>query len=182
MENYTSGHETRSRLLGDNRFEYPDNHIEADNRLSWFTGILDEKFGDNALYIHLVRDENEIAKSYLRRFKSGRSIVNHFAEGILMLEKGNIDSKTEQRVANMYVHTVNSNIEHFLKDKTNTVTISLKNIKSDFRDLWKQIGAKGNLNRALAEFDIRHNKSHGNPKGTLRFRLKLFLRRFFPGL
>jgi hypothetical protein len=35
ISNFTSGHETRARLLGEARLNYPDHHIEADNRLSW---------------------------------------------------------------------------------------------------------------------------------------------------
>ena len=34
--NYSSAHESRHGLIGDERLKYPENHIEADNRLSWF--------------------------------------------------------------------------------------------------------------------------------------------------
>ena len=43
VSNYTSAHESRSGLLGDAHFDYPDNHIESDNRLSWMLGRLDRK-------------------------------------------------------------------------------------------------------------------------------------------
>ncbi|MES9978612.1 MAG: hypothetical protein ABW107_07665, partial [Candidatus Thiodiazotropha sp. 6PLUC5] len=45
ITNYTTGHETRAHLTGDKRIDYPDNHIEADNRLSWILGRIDNKFG-----------------------------------------------------------------------------------------------------------------------------------------
>ena len=46
LDNYTSGHETRITKLGDERINFPENHIEADNRLAWFLGRLDEKYGN----------------------------------------------------------------------------------------------------------------------------------------
>jgi hypothetical protein len=52
ITNYTAGHETGSRKLGDDRFSYPDNHIEADNRLSWFPGTLEELYGNNAFQVN----------------------------------------------------------------------------------------------------------------------------------
>ncbi len=41
VTNCTSGHETRVNHVGPERLSYPSNHIEADNRLSWFLGRLD---------------------------------------------------------------------------------------------------------------------------------------------
>ena len=54
IENYTASHESKISLLGDQRLEYSQNHIEVDNRLSWFLGSLDKKYGDNAFYVHLI--------------------------------------------------------------------------------------------------------------------------------
>ena len=34
IENYTAAHESRSHLAGPERFAYPEDHIEVDNRLS----------------------------------------------------------------------------------------------------------------------------------------------------
>ncbi|MHC4834220.1 MAG: hypothetical protein ACYTFH_10095, partial [Planctomycetota bacterium] len=38
ITNYSAGHETRSGFLGQRRFDYPQNHIESDNRLAWLLG------------------------------------------------------------------------------------------------------------------------------------------------
>lgn len=43
IENYTASHESKIFLLGDKRLEYSQNHIEVDNRLSWFLGSLEKK-------------------------------------------------------------------------------------------------------------------------------------------
>jgi len=58
-----------------------------------------------------------------------------------------------------YCHTVNSNIELFLKDKTRKLEINLENIDRDFIQFWRFIGAEGDIDAALAEFNIRYNAS-----------------------
>jgi hypothetical protein len=46
--NFRAGHETNCRLLGGQRFGYPPNFIEIDNRLSWMLGRLERAYGDKA--------------------------------------------------------------------------------------------------------------------------------------
>ena len=60
-------------------------------------------------------------------------------------------------VALDYCHTVNSNIDLFLRDKTHTMEINLENIDQDFPAFWKLIGAEGEISAALAEFNNRYN-------------------------
>lgn len=38
IANYTSAHESRCGYLGKSRFDYPENDVEVDNRLSWVAG------------------------------------------------------------------------------------------------------------------------------------------------
>jgi len=61
--NYIAGHETRTALNGHARFAYPVGHIEADNRLSWLLGRLDDRYGDEAFYVHLQRDILDTARA-----------------------------------------------------------------------------------------------------------------------
>ena len=70
ITNYSSGHESRDNL----NFSYNNNHIEIDNRLSWFLGRLDSKYGDKAFYVHLMRDDKKVAASYEKRFYYKRGI------------------------------------------------------------------------------------------------------------
>ena len=51
IKNFTSGHETREKL----EVQYPDNHIEVDNRLAFFLGRIEKNYGDNAYYVFLKR-------------------------------------------------------------------------------------------------------------------------------
>jgi len=44
--NYTAGHDT-NRQPGPARLDYSARHIEIDNRLAWFLGGLDERYGDD---------------------------------------------------------------------------------------------------------------------------------------
>jgi hypothetical protein len=161
ITNYTAGHETRSRFVGRERLQYVDGHIEADNRLSWFLGRLDQQFGDGAFYVHLRKDDAETARSYARRkFKGG--IIPAYYEGILMgLDRGSdvqdLSPDTLLEVSRDYCETVNSNIELFLKDKSNKMTIRLESVQDDFARFWKEISAEGDLNAALAEWDVRYN-------------------------
>ena len=113
IKNFTCAHESRSGMLGADRFDYPENHIEADNRLSWLLGRLDETYGDNAVYVHLKRNGSDTALSFTKRY-SGGIIKAYRGEGILM---GLSEESYPMYVALDYCHTVNSNIDLFLKDK-----------------------------------------------------------------
>lgn len=159
IKNYSAGHETLSKQIGSARFEYPDNHIEADNRLSWFLGSLNGQFGNNAIYIHLIRNKEETVNSFNKRWKTGVSIIKAFAEGILMRPISQLNDIEKKAICAHYYETVNANIEHFLKDKDKKLIIRLENIKEDFLSFWHLIAAEGSIDQALNEFDILYNKS-----------------------
>lgn len=154
MTNYTASHESRSRLLGMDRFAYPENHIEVDNRLSWLLGRLDKIYGDNAFYVHLIRNINETAFSFIKRYNKG--IIKAYKSGIMM----KLPKDTPPfSVAKDYCITVNTNIRLFLKDKSNKMEFKLENAKHHFRKFWSLIDAKGDIYSALNEFNITYNKS-----------------------
>lgn len=159
ISNYTAAHESLSDKIGDARFEFSKNHIEADNRLSWQLGQMNDKFGKAAFYVHLKRDSKSIAKSYSRRFLLPKSMIYAYSNGIKKLPPEGLDAGTRLEVCLDYVDTVNSNIKHFLKDKPLKIEIDLGDIKSGFKDFWNAIEAEGNLDLALNEFDKKHNKS-----------------------
>ena len=154
ITNYTSAHESLLSHTGSERLNYAENHIEADNRLSWFLGRLDEAYGDNAYYVHLSRDPLATAESFSRRIDFG--ILKAYEQGILM-HKTHILSASE--IAADYIKTVESNIRLFLKDKSGKMDISLETIKTDFIKFWNNINAQGDLDKALKELDINYNAS-----------------------
>ena len=77
IKNYTTGHESRKNL----DIIFPDNHIEIDNRLSWFKGTLNENFGNDAIYA-FKRNKYEVAK-VLCNFYYRRGITKGFKYNLL---------------------------------------------------------------------------------------------------
>ena len=169
VTNYTAAHESqRRRDYGKPRdryrsLEYPDNHIEIDNRLSWFLGTLDERYGQEAFYVHLLRDREQVAASFLNRWEQrNTSIMFAFAWGILTHPFVEVERLPESRrldIARQYWDTVNGNIRLFLRDKPNQMTIWLDDIQDSFESFWRRIGAQGDLDAALVEWKKTYNAS-----------------------
>lgn len=150
--NFTVGHET-NRATGSARLEYPVGHIEVDNRLAWFLGRLDERYGDEAFYVHLLRDEEQVAASYDRRWHLHASMVRGFDKSICM------HPEPEPEAARDLVATVNANIRAFLRNKPHVITGDIDDVRAWFSRFASTIGAVGDLDAALADFDNRHNAS-----------------------
>lgn len=159
ITNYSCGHETRVKKIGEQRFAYPDNHIEADNRLAWFLGGLQENFGDDAFYVHLTRDRDETIDSFMRRWKNTGSIIKAFTEGVLLTTTLFMSKKDKEKICGFYYDTVNANIESFLENKPHKLTIKLNKIGKGFDAFWSAIHAEGDLEKAHRELRTRHNKS-----------------------
>ena len=173
IDNYSAAHESLIYAFGQSRFNYKDNHIEADNRLSWHLGQLDKLYGNNAFYVHLKRNRDKVANSYSKRFYN-RSIVDAFCEGIRSTPPEILSKEERLQACYDYVDTVDSNIESFMSDKTKTMIINLENIEDDFKEFWAKIAAKGSLENALNEFKVPHNPSS---KRKIQFfpRIKLYI-------
>ena len=174
IENFTSAHESLTKAFGKKRFEYPNNHIEVDNRLSWQLGQLYKLYGDNSFYVHLKRNRDKVAQSFFKRFYLRGSIIDAFCEGIRMSETENLSRKQRMQACYDYIDTVNSNIEYFGSDKKNFMTMNLENIQEDFIIFWKKIGATGNLEMALKVLKSKYNSTQ---KRKLRFfyRMRLII-------
>ena len=76
-----------------------------------------------------------------------------------------------------YCRTVTENIEDFLSDKPQKMTIRLENIEEDFKAFWIAIGAEGNQVEALQVFKKKHNASKGFLAREWARLLKLFGRK-----
>lgn len=180
MTNFTVGHESRASAYGPARFAYPDNHIEVDNRLSWFVGSLAEHHPD-AHYVHLLRDADATARSFLARWNvhpppprpRGRiarlrwqmqvrhpraSLISAFGNGLLMRGKPWPRHKRLE-VSRFLVDTVHANIRTFLADRPH-VAVRLETAAQDFAEFWEWVGAEGDLDAALSEWQVRHNARH----------------------
>lgn len=178
ITNYTSGHETLTKEFGNKRFDYKDWHIEADNRLSWQLGTLDKHFPDHVFYVHFKRDTNKVISSFEKRFYQPASIIDAFSEGIRKVPPEELNKQERTQACIDYIDTVNDNIECFIANKKNAMTISIENIKDEFPIFWNKIGAEGDLKKALNEFNVKYNASKSR-KILFLYELKLaVLKRF----
>lgn len=153
--NYTVGHESRAHVTV-GRLDYPDQHIEADNRLSWFLGGLGRRF-PAAVWVHLTRDPEQVAASYAERFHVRAGIMPAFASGVL--RRGPARPSERLELARLYVDTVAANLEAFLatQDPKRVVRMAIEQPHEPFDELWYLLGAEGNRQAAHAELDKRHN-------------------------
>jgi len=153
ITNYTSGHETRVGLVGADRLAYPADHIEVDNRLAWFPGRLAATYGDEAFYVHLRRDEAATAASFAKRWN--KPAMRAWRKGILW----DVDPGADRfELALDLVRTMNSNIEHFLGQRSQTMTVDIEAAEPAFREFWERIGAEGDLDAAVAQLAVRHHE------------------------
>jgi hypothetical protein len=168
--------------VGPARFDYPDRHIESDNRLCWFLGTMQERFPD-ALYVHLVRDPERVSESHAAKWVPGQPAYQPFewdlrhprrmwrrlqrrlappADAPLTIVRAfglGIARNMEGSAVNakFMVETVTANIRAFLSDK-HWLPLRLEQCAVDFPPIWDRIGAIGDLGDALAEFEVRHNE------------------------
>ncbi len=152
--NYTTAHESGHRMRYS--LQYPDNHIEVDNRLAWFLGRLHNMY-PTAYYVHLRRDAEAVVRSYAARKASEPTKMLH---GFMCAVKQGWHAGLLAEAREM-VATVNANIGHFLRDKRHTV-MNIETAIHLFPVFWKQIAAEGDLAAALAELAERYN---GGPAG-----------------
>lgn len=150
IANYTVGHETNSKQLGETRLIYPDNHIEIDNRLAWFLGRMDSLYGKDSFYIHLTRNPKEVALSYRDRWKLENGMVKMYWHGVHMKSQRLRGGRALEACEDM-ITTVTSNIDHFLKDKPLKMNFPIEKTQELLPVLWKNINAQGNIKKALAE-------------------------------
>lgn len=157
LTNYSVAHESRCNALGEERLHFPDNHIEIDNRLTWFLGRLDATYGKEAIYIHMTRDSETVAKSYGKRWNRETSIIRAYAYGILKRQEQHIGNTGD--ICLDYVETVNENIVQFLKDKPKSMTFRLENAEEDLPKFWSLIQGEGDFDAAKEAFANSANTS-----------------------
>lgn len=162
VQNFTTGHDSKSGQLAAERAVVPDNHIEIDTRLAWFLGRLAALDNGDVHYVHLTRDPDGIAQSYNKRWANRKGIMRGYCEGLLEREK-TLDDLT---IAQDMIATIDLNIAAFLKDRPHSV-IRLETLDTDLPAFFAKIGADVDVGKALSEFTQRHNRSR---------RLSLFTR------
>lgn len=152
ITNYTSGHETTTHGKLGNDFDFPDNHIEIDPRLSYFLPLLIQKY-PSALYVHLQRERESCIKSLSKR------------GSLTWFSQFHLGSKPDdmKKIAEIYydntVDLINTYYYIFRTLKQKFITIELNSITYDYIFFWDVIQAEGNKEKALSELKIKYNKS-----------------------
>lgn len=151
ITNYTSGHETH-RLHPERFPVYPDNHIEVDSHLSWMLGSLWQQEyhfkGDGVRYVHLWRDPEAVARSWLKR-----PTAHSTATMMFQLQR-------PATICDMLrlVDIVDSNIEEFLRGHMH-MKINIEQAGARWPKFWREIGAEGDMEAGRKEFTVRYNAS-----------------------
>lgn len=178
VDGYTSAHESRCQYLGSERVNYPQNHVECDNRLTWFMARLTNKYADNSVLVIVHRDKSEVAKSYNQRWYK-INIMKAYAQGILLrpLEGNDIS------VCRDYVDYVYEQMDFFSPMWRNVVHVDMRDLTPGITEVLELIGkpeAAGEVlnymksNRANLNSDgIKHRLS------VLKFNFKCMVRDLF---
>lgn len=162
MSNYTAGHETRARKTS-GRLDYPDQHIEVDNRLAWFLGGLESRYGDDPVYVHLRRDPEATAKSYSNRFYDTGGFMRGFGYGIISRTPvSSINGADRLQTSRLLVATITENIEAFLANKSKVIDIHIEQPHAGFDELWDMLGAEGDRRLGHVELKRRYNRAPRN--------------------
>lgn len=142
LDGMTAGHETRAGVLS-GRLEFPDNHVEVDNRLAWFLGGLAVRYSESeTFYVHLTRDSERVVESYLKRWHIKVSIVRAFYHGVLMRpEKPSVSQAREG--CRLFVATLDENIENYLSQRDNWCLVRVENLEQDFFAFMDKAGLTG---------------------------------------
>jgi len=162
IENYSSAHETVNDTKHAHAAPYtlpwPRHHIEIDNRLAWFLGVLERDFGSRPYYVHLTRERDATARSLAKR----RGIFQSFATTMMHRPFHAFDDMSDDdklEIAGFFFDVVTANIEMFLDDKPDKIRIPIEGPEAGFREFWAGIGATGDMDAALAEFSRRYHAS-----------------------
>ncbi len=148
MSNYTAGHESRVTRVGSDRFAYPPNHVEVDNRLAWMLGRLEQSFGKDAFYVHLKRKPEAVARSFDKRWGIKFGIISAYRNGILF---GAAGAEPYDVCVDM-IQTVDANISAFLADKPRKMDFQMESAERDWPVFWNAIGAEGDFEASLADW------------------------------
>jgi len=150
--------------LGDSRIDYPENHIECDNRLSWFLPRLTRKYSTSAVLVILNKDHQQIAESYNKRWHN-LGIMKAYSQGILMRDF----SENDVSVCKDYVESVYEHLSYFSKDWDKVVHVDLAAPETGIRDVLAYMDKSSHADEVISYMRTqRLNKSGMNFKDFLK--------------
>ncbi|MCK7598007.1 hypothetical protein M0G74_12055 [Microbulbifer sp. CAU 1566] len=179
IDGMTSGHEIHAGMI-EGRLQYPDNHIESDNRLVWFLGTLDRIYDDkDTFYVHLTRDHDKIARSYRDRWQGAICIARHFYHGTLMCRR-KPDMAQALQACRLMVDTVADNVTFFLSRRQNWVEVRMEHLEEDFFKFMDAAGLKGDRDKILGALrTVKSGNKYARKKKSLLYKFRsLYSSRF----
>lgn len=172
LDGMSAAHESNGGKIAF-RLEYPDNHVEVDNRLVWFLGGLDKRYKDEeTFYVHLTRNADRVVESYLVRWHLTISITRAFYHGILMNPK-KPDVATARESSLLFTETVDENIRFFLKNRSNWARVRVEHLEQDFFEFMKKAGLTGDVDKISQV--LGHIKNENKKKYRKKGRVKKIL-------
>lgn len=177
ISNFTCSHESQVSIPYGKRFQFPDQHIEIDNRLIWQLGGLESHIGNDARYVYLKRDLAHVKQSFIKRLYQPKSIFYSYCEAVKKSTPENISKQEIDQLAVDFLKTIDDNIRFYLRDKTYQMDFQLENYANDFAKFWNFIDAEGDYDKALNEFSKQHNPSKTS-KTNFRYDLKRLIKRY----
>ena len=176
VENYTSLHESRVQLLGEQRLAFPENHFEFDNRLIFFLADLTQKYAPaNGILVIVNRDHEMIAKSYNKRWAK-INIMKAWSQGIHL--RGLAQNNYE--VALDFVKYCYRQLDYFRGEWEQVIEINIDSPYSGVNKLLTLLGHEEHIDdvcRYLSEH--RHNLNQSqlrNKVADLRFNIQCTFR------
>ena len=164
IDGFTSLHESRVKLLGDERINYPTNHFECDNRLVWFLPRLSKRYAQSGILVIVNREKLKIARSYDKRW-GGLGIMRAYSQGILMrhLKENNLD------VCKDYVDNVYEQLDFAQKEWGKVIYLDLDSPRKGVVDLLVEINKEEYTDEIMKSFDtIKSNQNNKTIKVRIR--------------
>lgn len=155
MTNYLAGHETRS-----GRLEYDDQRIEVNHQFSKCLLHLYRKYPDSK-FVHLVRRPEDCIPS-LARLNHGE-VMRRYEQLMPSIMPTPDAGDVAWRYYYCEVELIRLQLEKI--PAVQTCELRLETIKDHWRSFWDWIGAEGDFDASLAEWDIPKNT--GKERGEL---------------
>lgn len=149
IENYTAGHETAARTW--TIYPYPDKHIEVAGHLSMLMGRVIYAY-PGSFWVHLIRRKEACVRSLASQSQAPLdSFARHWFQ-VFQLDP--------LKAAIGFYDCVNANIRTMLNGVEH-MTIQTEWAKDKWSEFWERIGAEGDYDASVAEWDRKYN-AEGN--------------------
>ena len=165
--NWKVAHESTNGLRAPSDLDFPEGHIEVNPHLSWLLGPLMERYGrgEDVLYVHLVRREAEVVRSWDRRGRTGGP--GRWTPLACRVDATRLNQTQWEYVSKLCWQSITHTVDTALAPCAASTTLRLEDLtegtEEDRRKVWdafaRRIGATGDMDGAFGEWSVKHNRS-----------------------